>query len=98
MKERAMNTRGATDKITADEKVCRNCRYLSCQSGEILRCADPATHEFNHEVAPRGTCGRFQVSFKAVRQMVLDQKSASHKDIWDMPMTRRIQSNRIAIS
>lgn len=90
-----MHTSGQTNKITADEKVCRNCRYLSCSAGDKLRCADPATHEFNHEVAPRGTCGRFQISFKAVRQLALDQKSAARQDAWDMPMTRRAQSNRM---
>jgi hypothetical protein len=90
-----MSTMGETDKIAADEKVCRNCRYLSCHAGERLRCADPAAHEFNREVAPRGTCGRFQISFKAVRQLALDQKNAARQNLWDMPMTRHSQSNRI---
>lgn len=90
-----MSTLSEKDKIAADEKVCRNCRYLSCYTGEKLRCADPAAHEFNREVAPRGSCGRFQISFKAVRQMALDQKSAARQDSWDMPMTRRAHNNRI---
>jgi len=90
-----MSTLSETDKIAADEKVCRNCRYLSCQTGDKLRCADPAAHEFNREVAPRGSCGRFQISFKAVRQMALDQKSAARQDSWDMPMTRHAHNNRI---
>ncbi|MEN9708613.1 MAG: hypothetical protein RIQ68_1021 [Pseudomonadota bacterium] len=90
-----MSTPGETKQIEADEKVCRNCRYLSCHAGSKLRCADPAAHEFNREVAARGSCGRFQISFKAVRQMALDQKSAARQDAWDMPMTRRAQNNRI---
>ena len=91
-----MSTLSETHKIAADEKVCGNCRYLSCLTGEKLRCADPAAHEFNREVAPRGSCGRFQISFKAVRQMALDQKSLPRQDSWDMPMTRRTHNNRIA--
>jgi hypothetical protein len=93
--EQVMSTLCETDKIAAYEKVCRNCRYLSCSAGDKLRCADPAAHEFNREVAPRGSCGRFQISFKAVRQMAADQKSATRQDSWEMPMTRRAQNNRI---
>ncbi len=90
-----MSTLSETDKIAANEKVCRNCRYLSCHAGDKLRCADPAAHEFHREVAARGSCGRFQISFKAVRQMALDQKTAARQDAWDMPMTRRAQNHRI---
>ena len=83
------------DKIGASERVCRNCRYLSCQSAQGLRCADPAAHEFNREVAARGSCGRFQISFKAVRQLALEQNHAQHQDGWDMPMTRRTHALRM---
>lgn len=83
------------DKIAASERVCRNCRYLSCEAGDKLRCADPATHDFHREVAARGSCGRFQISFKAVRQLAAEQ-SQSQDASWNMPMPHRTQSNRIA--
>ena len=83
------------EKISAHERVCRNCRYLSCQSGQALRCADPAAHEFNRQVAPSGSCGRFQISFKAVRQLAVEQSQTQRKANWDMPMSRRAQIHRI---
>lgn len=83
------------EKIAASERVCRNCRYLSCQTGHAFRCADPAAHDFNREVAARGSCGRFQISFKAVRQLALEQNHARDQDGWNMPMTRRASIHRI---
>ncbi len=85
-----------SEKIAAHERVCRNCRYLSCASSDRLRCADPATHDFNREVAPSGTCGRFQISFKAARQLALDTDTTQRTDVWDMTMARHSSAQRIS--
>ncbi len=84
------------DKIIASERVCRNCRYLSCAGGATLRCADPAALDFHRDVAPRGSCGRFQISFKAVRQLAFASSTPQRAEVWEMAMQRR--ANALIIS
>ena len=86
---------GNEEKIAASETVCRNCRYLSCTQGQGLRCADPASADFDHTVAPRGTCGRFQIGFQAARQLASEQRGPNRSDAWDMTMAHRNTLHRI---
>ena len=76
-------------KIAASEKVCRNCRYLSCTRGHDLRCADPASADFDRQIAPRGSCGRFQIGFEAARRLAAEQCGDIQADAWNMTMQRR---------
>lgn len=82
-------------RLSAGEKICRNCRYLSCTKGDDLRCADPASADFDRPVAALGTCGRFQISFEAVRRLASEQRVAARAEIWDMTMARRASVHRI---
>lgn len=82
-------------KIGPGEKICRNCRYLSCTKGDDLRCADPASADFDRPVAAHGSCGRFQISFEAAGRLASEQRKIARLETWDMTMDRRASVHRI---
>jgi len=73
------------DRPSPDARTCSNCRYLSFTQGELLRCVDPASHDFDHAVQPDATCGRFQISFAAAKLLAV-RNGASMFEPWELAM------------
>jgi hypothetical protein len=73
------------DRPSPDARACSNCRYLSFTPGALLRCADPASHDFDHAVQPTSFCGRFQISFAAAKLLAF-RNSASGLEPWEVAM------------
>lgn len=75
----------AKHDLAPDAKVCINCRYLSFTPGADLRCADPASLDFDRAVHARATCARFQMSFAAVK-LVAFRNGGAFKEPWQAAM------------
>ena len=75
----------AQDRSSPDARNCSNCRFLSFTQGAQLRCADPASHDFDHAVQASGSCGRFQISFAAAKLLAF-RNGASGFEPWEVAM------------
>ena len=81
----------AQDRPSPDARICSNCRYLSFTPGADLRCADPASVDFDRKVQPAATCGRFQISFAAAKLVAFRAGSAAGPEPWEIAMHRHLR-------
>ena len=80
----------AQDTPSPDARICGNCRYLSFTPGADLRCADPASSDFDRKVQPRSSCGRFQISFAAAKLLAFRNSDMTRPEAWEIAMHRHL--------
>ena len=79
----------AQDRPSPDARICSNCRFLSFTPGVDLRCADPASHDFDRTVQPTTSCGRFQISFAAAKLLAF-RDGARMFEPWEVAMHKHL--------
>ena len=80
----------AQDRPSPDARICSNCRYVSFTPGADLRCADPASNDFDRTVQPMASCGNFQISFAAAKLLAFRDGGADCPEPWELAMHRHL--------
>lgn len=80
----------AQDRPSPEARICSNCRFISFTPGALLRCADPASTDFDHAIQPTGSCGRFQISFAAAKLVAFRDGGTNRPEPWELAMHRHL--------